>query len=969
MPAPAEIRQLVERFELHRASYQSAAYNETQLRREFVDPFFKALGWDIDNEQGYAEAYKDVVHEDGLKIGGTTKAPDYSFRIGGARKFFVETKKPSVNVRDDVSPAFQLRRYAWTAKLPLSILTDFEEFAVYDCRTHKPDKNDKASTGRILYLRHTDYIERWDELSAIFSPEAIRKGSFDKYAATHRKKRGTAEVDAEFLKEIESWRELLARNLALRNPALEQRELNFAVQRTIDRIVFLRICEDRGIEPAGQLQALANGPMIYPRLCQIFERADERYNSGLFHFHREHGRREAPDELTLSLAIDDKPLQEIIRGLYYPDSPYEFSVFPADILGQVYEQFLGSVIRLTKGHQAKVEQKPEVRKAGGVYYTPTYIVDYIVEQTLGKLLEGKDPREVGGLTEQWKPSKADSRRTTVRRPANRPLAVLDPACGSGSFLIGAYQYLLDWHRDWYVADDPEKHAPRVHRTASGDWRLTTAERKRILLAHIHGVDIDPQAVEVTKLSLLLKVLEGENAETLKRQLRIFRERALPDLGHNIKCGNSLIGPDFFNGQQQSLFDEDQVLRVNAFDWEAEFPEIMRTGGFDAVIGNPPYLSFSGRQAVPLEPPIRNYYQKHYPASGWQTAHGFFIVKALRLTARIVGFIVPDQVGHLDGYEAIRSVVTGKSHLADVRYWGERVFQGVVTPALTFVADKSDPGPTRIETTDRVRAARGITSGEAWLPVSAHIDLVEKLRAQSRPLDKAFADPGVHTGNCSARLILPNAAATANCVPVLEGKQVDRYVCRAPAKTLRLQYRARNGEYFTIRPLQKYQSAPFVVRQTAAYPIAGPRRHADYFRNSLLALYPPDDGRDVRFVVAILNSRLMRYVYSTTVKESGQKAFPQVKVRALRALPIRAIDFTSEEERTAHDSLVARVDEMIELHARQDQATTPHAREVLNRRVASLDEEIDRMVENLYGLSEEEISQVETYFADPRQGGQ
>ncbi|MEX0716518.1 MAG: DNA methyltransferase, partial [Planctomycetaceae bacterium] len=596
MPAPAEIVQLVERFELHRDSYQSAAYNETQLRREFVDPFFKALGWDIDNEQGYAEAYKDVVHEDGLKIGGTTKAPDYSFRIGGTRKFFVETKKPSVNVRDDVSPAFQLRRYAWTAKLPLSILTDFEEFAVYDCLTHKPDKNDKASTGRILYLRHTDYVERWDELCEIFSPEAIRKGSFDKYAAAHRKKRGTAEVDDEFLKEIESWRVTLARNLALRNSALEQRELNFAVQRIIDRIVFLRICEDRGIEPAAQLQALVNGPRIYSRLCQIFERADERYNSGLFHFHHEPGRSEAPDEFTLSLAIDDKPLQEIIRGLYYPDSPYEFSVFPADILGQVYEQFLGSVIRLTKGHQAKVEQKPEVRKAGGVYYTPTYIVEYIVEQTVGKLLEGKDPREIGGLTKEWKPSKAKGAR---------PLAVLDPACGSGSFLIGAYQKLLDWHRDWYVADGPPKHATRIHKTQRGNWRLTNDERKRILLSHIYGVDLDPQAVEVTKLSLLLKVLEGENAETVNRQLR-FRTRALPDLGHNIKCGNSLIGPDFFNGQQQSLFDEDDLLRINAFDWQAEFQQIMRTGGFDAVIGNPPYLSFSGRQAVPLEPPIRNY---------------------------------------------------------------------------------------------------------------------------------------------------------------------------------------------------------------------------------------------------------------------------------------------------------------------------------------------------------------------------
>ncbi|MCA9101621.1 MAG: hypothetical protein KDA63_10740, partial [Planctomycetales bacterium] len=381
MAAPQMIQQLVERFERHRDSYASASYNETQLRREFLDPFFKALGWDVDNEQGYAEAYKDVIHEDAIKVGGSSRAPDYCFRVGGTRKFFVEAKKPSVNLKDDISPAFQLRRYAWTAKLPLSILTDFEEFAVYDCLTYRPTKTDKASKGRTLYLTYTDYVERWDEVADVFSRDSVLKGSFDKYAETHKKKRGTAEVDKEFLKEIESWRNLLARNIALRNPQLSQRELNFAVQRTVDRIIFLRICEDRGIEPVDRLRGLTNGNNIYPRLVQVFEQADDRYNSGLFHFHYEKGRTEPPDQLTLSLTIDDRPLREIIGHLYYPESPYEFSVFPADILGQVYEQFLGSVIRLTKGHRAVVEEKPEVKKAGGVYYTPTYIVDYIVKNT------------------------------------------------------------------------------------------------------------------------------------------------------------------------------------------------------------------------------------------------------------------------------------------------------------------------------------------------------------------------------------------------------------------------------------------------------------------------------------------------------------------------------------------------------------------------------------------------------------
>src|SRR5205809_4419665 len=604
MGVPTEIRELTERFERNLEAYRSPQYNETQLRREFLDPFFKALGWDIDNEQGYAEAYKDVIHEDSIKVGEATKAPDYCLCIGGARKFFLEAKRPSVDIKHDVGPAFQLRRYGFTTKLPLNILSDFEEFAVYDCR-FKPDQHDNAAAGRILYIPYTDYAGRWDEIAGIFSRDAVLKGAFDKFAESTKAKRGTADVDDEFLKTIEGWRANLARNLALRNPKLTQRELNFAVQRIIGRIIFLRICEGRGIEEYGRLQALTNGDRIYPRLAQQFEQADDRYNSGLFHSKREPDRHEAPDDLTLNLDLDDKLLRDILKSLYYPDSPYVFSALAADILGQVYEQFLGKVIRLTEGHRAVVEEKPEVKKAGGVYYTPTYIVDYIVRNTVGKLLEealgsatvpvaasGVPPEASQGIA---KPDAEESRRDAAKsaRDARAPLdarsasrilnrvsklRILDPACGSGSFLLGAYEALLQWQLDFYTRNDPAKWAkgnkPVLVQT-SGGWRLTIAERKRILLDNIYGVDIDAQAVETTKLSLLLKVLEGETQQSLQPVLRMFQARALPDLGANIRCGNSLIGPDFYQRQQMALFDEEERYRINVFDWQAEFPNIFR----------------------------------------------------------------------------------------------------------------------------------------------------------------------------------------------------------------------------------------------------------------------------------------------------------------------------------------------------------------------------------------------------------
>ena len=640
MPAPPEIVDLVKRFDQYHAKYTSPSYNEFQVRKEFIDPFFEALGWDVNNRSGLDERYKDVIHEDTVKVEKSTKAPDYSFRIGGMRKFFVEAKKPAVNLKENPEPAYQVRRYAWSAKLPVSLLTDFEEFIIYDC-TAKPSPTDRASARRIGYYRYTDYIERWDEIAAIFSKQGILTGGYDDYVESLKQKKGgkgTAGIDDAFLTEIEGWRNLLAKNIALRNRDLSIRELNAAVQKTIDRIVFLRICEDRGIEEYGQLKRIAAGKDVYKQLKAVFRYADDRYNSGLFHFSAEAGREE-PDNLTLSLAIDDKVLKQIISHLYYPDSPYEFSVFPADILGQVYEQFLGKVIRLTAGHQARVEEKPEVKKAGGVFYTPTYIVEYIVKQTVGNLVAGKDPKAVADLR------------------------VLDPACGSGSFLLGAYQYLLDWHLAWYMDNLvplllagakvtepavltllPVKPAPAksgrgrkkrgnggeyflpVYQVTDTDWRLTTEEKKRVLLNTIYGVDIDPQAVEVTKLSLLLKVLEGEKSERIGKQLTITGERVLPSLHENIKCGNSLIGPDIYNDLQLTLDDEETIFWINAFDWSRAFPGVMEADGFDAVIGNPPYV----RQEI-LGREFKDYAKEHYAVyHGVADLYTYFIEKGVSL---------------------------------------------------------------------------------------------------------------------------------------------------------------------------------------------------------------------------------------------------------------------------------------------------------------------------------------------------
>jgi type I restriction-modification system DNA methylase subunit len=696
--AQTSINQLVKHFQTNLALFRAPTYKEAQARQEFIDRMFVYLGWDVYNEERAAPQYREVEVEPSQDVEGEKRAPDYVFRIGSERKFFVEAKKPGVLIKSDARPAYQVRRYAWSAKLPLSLLTDFEELAVYDCRT-RPFAKDQPSVARINFYTFDQYPDRWREIWEVFSREAVRGGSFDQYVEQAKGKRGTATVDAEFLKEIEGWREALARNLALRNAWLSIDELNDAVQRTIDRIIFLRMAEDRGIEATDRLKSAAEHNNIYAELLRLFQQADAKYNSGLFDF--------AADQLTAKLSIDDKVLKPIIADLYYPN-PYEFSVMPAEILGNVYEQFLGKVIRLTAAHQAKVEEKPEVKKAGGVYYTPAYIVDYIVKQTVGKVIDGKSPRQL----------------ESVR--------VLDMACGSGSFLLGAYQFLLDYYLKWYLEHEPQKHPKAVTKIGEA-WRLTTAERKRILLAHIYGVDIDRQAVEVTKLSLLLKVLEGENEQSLQMEL-FARERALPNLDRNIKCGNSLIGPDYFDGQLMP--DPEEYRRVNPFDWRSEFPQVFgppsnsprspkaRTGGapapspvdsfsstgegwgggqgFDVIIGNPPYIRIQTmKEWAPLE--VEAYKQLCTSASaGNYDIYVVFVEKALSLLNQHgkLGYILPHKFFNAQYGAALRGLIAQGQHLSHVVHFGDQqVFAGATTYTCLMFLDKA-----KAETCHFVKAA-------------------------------------------------------------------------------------------------------------------------------------------------------------------------------------------------------------------------------------------------------------------------
>jgi len=949
MTAPKEIIRLVENFDRHRDEYHAKSYNEEQARADFINPFFAAMKWDVDNkEHPKSERYRDVVLNKSQKEdSGDRGFPDYTFRMGGTPVFYVEAKPPSVDIKNDQKAAYQLRRYAWSAKFSLSILTNFEDFAVYDGSV-RPHKDDNAIRARIALWSYTQYPQKWEEIANIFSQEAIEGGLFDKFAGSKARKRGTSEVDTEFLADISKWRDDLAHNIANRNRnrKLSRDDVNAAVQRTIDRIIFLRMCEDRGIETYGQLRNLLNEQYIYSGLRGLYERADKRYNSGLFHFEHEKGRGE-PDTLTPSLNIDNEILKKIIASLYYPDCPYEFSVLPAEILGNVYEQFLGKVIRLYPSGLVKVEDKPEVTKAGGVYYTPKYIVDYIVNNTVERLCKGKTPKQIDRLR------------------------ILDPACGSGSFLLGAYTYLLDYHRDWYAKRWPKQFKKEMYRDKLGQLHLATAEKKRILLNNIYGVDIDPQAVEVTKLSLLLKILEGENASTLEQQRLPLDERALPDLDNNMKCGNSLIGTDFYkDGGQRSLFKDMEVKRdINAFDWEREFSDVCKekNGGFDAIIGNPPY----GALFTDLEK--KYLFDTYHAIKGQPESYEYFLYRAISLSTKrgFVSFILPTNFIESQRAEQLRRTILNGGYIHSISNFRYNVWNVNAAETLVIVFQNGVQGhKTRVthptSPTEFTEDADAVEfDQDDWLHteanrflIRANSALIRKIEAKTIRLDKICdltqgiivyktREEGIRNayisdkakGSAWKKLLDTNS--TVQRYSLSWGKQYLKY-----------------GEWLWCPRDPKYFEQPKIVlvrlrNKALARKLIGTYDEKKFYnRDNFNDIILKDTRYSLKYILGLFNSCLLNYWYKTY--------FDNVNINPaqVKLIPIKPIDFSNKADKGRHDKMVNLVDGMLALYKQIAKAKDVQTRKVIQRQIDSTDKDIDELVYELYGLTEKEIAVVE-----------
>lgn len=958
------IKNLVYKFESNYSQYNDINYNETMTRRDFIDPFFEALGWDVSNKQGFSETYRDVVHEDKLKIRESKnnvlrcKAPDYAFRIGGNRVFFVEAKKPFVKLDNNPETAFQLRRYGYSASLGISILTDFEEIAIYDCSV-KPNINDKSSVARIKYYNYKEYLneEVFNFIYDTFARENIPRGSLEKYIADSKIKKGTSSVDSDFLNSLDNLRTKLADNINKLNKNLSVRDLNFAVQAIIDRIIFLRVAEDRNVEEYGRLRVICQNKSdsFYLKLIDVFRDADSKYNSGLFHLES--------DFITTNLQIDNKVIKEIIEELYYPISPYEFSVISVEIIGNAYEQFLGKTISINNRNKAVIDLKPEVRKAGGVYYTPEYIVDYIVRNSVGVMIEGKSPEEIAKIK------------------------IIDPACGSGSFLLGVYQYLLDYHLDYYKNKKQNTKFRGVKDDVlnEGGDGLSLWLKKRILVNNIFGVDIDANAVEVSKLSLLLKCLEGETKASLINNASLFNERALPSLEDNIKCGNSLIGSDFYKNEEMLLLDEDMQYKINCFDFEDEFKEVFKNGGFDVVVGNPPW----GAELLKIE---KDYLTKKYEYVVDYQSYQYFIFMTLNYLKENgkYGIIIPNTFILNIFAKKTRDHLLKISNLSSiVDISNVDVFSSAKVRSVIFIGNKSknisnnlsnilfmnnnreyinkhsisQDELTKLETWKKFLEERNDTADifdriiENTKTLSYYCNVKQGyIPYRTSTLTKRFGEKKAKE-IVEKRLWHSSIKEDENYQKELQGKDVKRYSLNWSGTYVKY------GKWVsTYLPIEIFSDERILIREISGKPphsLISTLSNEVYIHNpSILSVKLINNEISVKFILGILNSKLISQIFLYIAPKSKKGLFPKIIITDAKRLPIPKIDLQNKKDKEIHDKIVTLVDKLIELNKKIYEEKNPTAKNNLQRQANAIDKQIDSVVYSLYKLSDDEVKIIE-----------
>lgn len=940
-----QVKQLVEDFKASESHFLSATYSEAEVRKDFIDKFFTILGWDVDHHFQKNPFQQEVKVEKAQRQEGhqSQKRADYAFSLAPDFKrtlFFVEAKKPSRLLRQNKDDYFQTAKYGWNSQTGISILTDFQELVIIDCR-FKPDF-DTILKNEIKYYRYEDYANEdvFSEIYWLFSREAIVAGNLTTFIESLPKPKTKEKqlklfggkyqsIDESFLNYIDDIRLQMAQAFHANNPTLDHYDLTEATQRTIDRLVFIRFLEDKQIEPEDLMHSISTANYPWQKFIEISKRLDAKYNGVVFkeHFIDKKAFLGADEELFRSIAAD----------LDHTNTPYDFNYIPIHILGNIYERFLGKIIVIENG-KASIELKPEVRKAGGVFYTPKYIVDYIVENTVGKLIADKKPKEIAKLT------------------------FADIACGSGSFLIGVFDYLLDYHKNYYNehTDEAEKEGCKYD-AEKGVWTMSINQKKQILINNVYGVDIDLQATEVTQVSLFLKLLEDETMGTVAELNQLFvADKILPDLSNNIKCGNSLIGTEIMADVLD--FGRDEMRKLNPFDFETAFPNVFRKGGFDAIVGNPPYLSTKG-----IEKFHKNIFLKtfQYSNKGQFDLYGLFIEKAIRLISYngLLGYITSNTFLSNKDFLEFRKYILKNTKLEEIINLGETVFIDANLDVSILILSKGQDIENEIfiiknrhefdnKFSKKIKQRLFYNEKDNYEIIinlnEDEFELFTKLFTINNKLNDYLLLPrGIEIGGNSEKI---KKEYTHDYEKLLVGKNIKKYQINFDNLFIKFE-----NDKSVFKEIEIYKSPKILIQRIRNLSlkdrIVSTIDYSGFLCTNTLriGLLKENCNLKLEFFQGLLSSKLVNYIFLKKFLNKDIYAYQ------LERIPIPKI--TSENQQL-HDDLVKLVEQMLKAKKEEQNAQSDHEKNLYKNLTESLDYKINNLVYKLYNLTPEEIDLVE-----------
>lgn len=980
------ITQLIEKYQSDRDYYLTSKYNETLLRSDFLDPFFELLGWDINNNAGKPTNEREVILEEPLKANASenSKKPDYTFRLFSERKFFLEAKKPFVRIETDNETAKQVRRYGFTAKLKISVLSNFEYLIIYDTSV-KVEKDDTFQKALVKKYHYTEYEGKFDEIKRLLGKDAVYSGAFDNEWKEIENKINQYSIDNLFLKQINDWRKSLGSEIHKYEPKMNEQQLNDFVQSYLNRVLFLRVCEDRNLEDYQTLLKFANAS-DFKALIKKFEEADKRYNSGLF------------DQL-----LKDKIIQNIssvfwtiIEHLYYPESPYSFSVFSSDILGRIYEIFLSEKLVILNDTVELVKKPENIDR--DIVTTPTFIINDILRNTVLPKFKDKTDKEI------------------------LQIKFADIACGSGAFLLELFQLLNDILIDCYLKNDKSK----LIQTNINTYKLPFETKREVLLNCIFGVDKDYNAVEATKFGLLLKLLEDEDTNSTNKTKPV-----LPNLSENIFFGNSLLNPEQVESKNQT--------EINPFDF-SKF-------SFDVIVGNPPYMkSEDMKNITPLELPL---YKTNFVSAYKQFDKYFlFLEQGLNLLNDdgILGYIVPSKFTKVGAGKKLRELLSEKEFLHSIVSFGaNQVFADKTTYTCLLVLNKKtqknfqysevrnlnnwkirEPGAVKFATKKTEKL-----DSEVWVLVPPELtEAFNKIVSQSEKLidlvgadnifngiqtsandtyiftptkedkkyyfftkkdieykiEKGITEPYFKTSSdednlYTYRTFKPNARVIYPYTPTQTGVDIiplatiqkkfplaydylqkHKTILNNPKRDIKPEPQTQN-EWHRYGRHQSLDSCGLPQKIIVGVLSVGDKYAIDVYGTLIssggtagycVVAVPETSEYSIYYIQAILNSKYLEW-FSTLYGEVFRGGYIARGTKVLKNLPIRKIDFTNAKEKKLHDKIVKSqkglisIFDKIDANAGNKRVLTP-----LQNQFAREKENLEKLLAKLYNLGNDDL---------------